>query len=94
MRFTALIYAPAWLAATKAEDAPQNDQRLHYDLIKYRSVDPQIADAAFRVVRRHTWYLRPETVTFALFSDRVDSTTKQEMAQKISELPVIQDSLT
>ena len=38
------------------------------------------------MIRRHLWYLRPQTVVFALFGPNVDTTVKDEMAQKLSEV--------
>ena len=96
--FIALIYAPAWLSASAAADAPVNDLILLQRLLRYRDVDCQIADAALAAIRRHLWYLRPHTVVFALFSDKVEDSVKQEMAERLSSLPVpevfVQDNVS
>ena len=81
VHFTALIYAPARLYANPAAGAPVND-RLLERLLKYRTMDCQTVEAALTVVRRHLRYLRPQTVVFALFSDKV-GTLKREMAERL-----------
>ena len=86
--FTALIYAPAWLSASQAVDAPVNDLLLLKRPVQYRKVDSQIAEAALPVIRWHLWYLRPQTLLFALFSDSVEDAVKLEMAEKLATLPV------
>lgn len=88
VQFLALIYVPAWLAAPFAADAPRNDLVLYQRLLRYKSVDKEIAAAALQVIRRHIWYLRPQTVVFALFSPSVDEAVKDKMAQKLSAVAV------
>ena len=83
--FTALAYAPTWLSASQAANAPVNGLLL---LEQYRKVDSQIAEAALPVIRRHLRYLRPPTVVFALFSDSVENAVEQEVAEKLATLPV------
>ena len=81
--FIALAYAPTWLSASQAVDAPVNDLLL---LKQYRTVDSQIAEAALPVIRRPLRYPRPPTVVFAVFSDSVENAVKQEMAEKLTTL--------
>ncbi|XP_042236617.1 uncharacterized protein LOC121875929 [Homarus americanus] len=61
--FVSLLYTPAWLKSPVAEDAPVNDLQLHHELLRYKAVDCEVADAALAVASRHLWYLRPQTVT-------------------------------
>ena len=83
-----MLYVSAWLAAPLAADAAVNDLQLYQRLLKYRAVDEEVANASLAVIRRHLWYLRPQTVVFALFSDKVEDAVKQEMAEKLSSLSV------
>ena len=62
--FLAQFYVPAWLSATAAADAPVNDLLLIQRLLKYRTVDGEVAEATLAVIRRHMWYLRPADCRF------------------------------
>lgn len=42
-----------------------------------------IADVALKKIINHLWYLNPECVTFSIFDDRVDNSTKLKMAERI-----------
>ena len=64
-----------------------NDLLLLKRPVQYR-IDSQIAEAALPVIRWHLWYLRPQTLLFALFSDSVEDAVKLEMAEKLATLPV------
>ena len=86
-KFLSLVYVPAWLGAPQTADAPHNDAALFNQLQAYRQVDEQVAGAAIKVMKRHTWYLAPETVIFALCSGRVTDTVKGAMASKLLETP-------
>lgn len=88
VQFIALLYVPAWLAAPVTADAPVNDLTLYQRLLRYKAVDKEIAGAALKALRRHLWYLRPQTVMFALCSDKVGARVKEEMALKLKTLAV------
>lgn len=82
-RFLALIYVPAWLKAPVTADAPFNDSMLWNLLLEYRQIDETVACAALSVLKRHPWYLAPETVMFSLCSRHVSDVVKAEMAMKL-----------
>ena len=82
-RFLALVYIPAWLKAPAAADAPHNDVMLWNQLQELRQVDDQVARAALAVLKRHPWYLAPETIMFSLCSNQVSEDVKTEMALKL-----------
>lgn len=86
-KFLALVYVPAWLSAPLTTDAPYNDASLLNQLQAYKLVDDQVASAAMKVVKRHTWYLAPETAIFALCSDKVGESEKSAMAEKLLATP-------
>ena len=50
--FVALLYTPAWLACPVAADAPFNDIQLHQDLLQFKAVDGEVAEAVLAVVNR------------------------------------------
>ncbi|KAG7154923.1 hypothetical protein Hamer_G031178, partial [Homarus americanus] len=89
--FVSLLYTPAWLKSPVAEDAPVNDLQLHHELLRYRAVDCEVADAALAVVSRHLWYLRPQTVVLSLCSEKLSAAEKKEMATKLSCLEETND---
>ena len=101
VQFVSLLYVPAWLSAPLAADAPGNDLQLYQDLVRYRAIDKDVAQAALNVMRRHTAYLRPETVVFSLASDAVSEEDKASkaaalLAKEVSEddAPLVIDSCT
>ena len=55
--FVSLLYTSACLRSVVAEDAPVDDLQLHRELMRSRTVDGQVADAALAVATRHLWYL-------------------------------------
>jgi len=65
------LYTPAWLACPVAADAPALDLALQQDVIHYKTVDIEVAEAALRVATRPVWYLWPQIVPLALCSRRV-----------------------
>ncbi|KAG7168743.1 hypothetical protein Hamer_G027206 [Homarus americanus] len=89
--FLSLLYTPAWLKSPVAEDAPVNDLQLHHELLRYRAVDCEVADAALAVASRHLWYLRPQTIVLSLCSEKLSAAEKKEMATKLSCLEETND---
>ena len=92
VQFISLLYVPAWLSAPLAANAPGNDLRLYQDLLRYQTVDKEVADAALAVMRRHMAYMRPETVVLSLTSEAVSAEEKAEMALKLLSKPVCDDA--
>ena len=85
--FIALIYARAWLTAPLAADAPIRDLELYRDLQRFRDVDRPVADAALAVLRRHTAYLRPQTVVLSLASDEPEPGQREALAAALLSQP-------
>ena len=81
--FLALIYIPHFLSCSIGCDATVNDLTLYKKLFEFRSVDPQLADEALVVLRRHGWYLTPEVAIFSLFSSRVSNDEKSRLASRL-----------
>ena len=68
-----------------AADAPLYDLQLYRDLQWFQDVDRPVADAVLAVMRRHTAYLRPETVVLSLALGAVDADQRQaELWQQTS----------
>ena len=82
-RFICLLYVPAWLTAPLAAEAACTDLRLHQTLQRFREVDEVVAEAALNKMRRHTSYLRPETVVFCLASEAVNADHRADIASTL-----------
>ena len=85
-QYTIKFYVPSFLLATLGRDAPSNDLNLYKSTLKYREVDPELADLALETLDRHRWYLTAQVVPFALFSDNVTEDEKSRMAARLLSL--------
>ena len=81
-KFTTTIYIPHFLASSIGCNSAIDDFLLFKKLFNYRSVDPQLADEALVVMRRHCWYLVPELVISTLFSAKL-SDEKSRLAYNL-----------
>ena len=81
--FLSLFFTPRWMTAPLAADAPLHDLTLMHDMIKYRELDSDIANAILCKMANHKWYLTQEIVPFSLFSSRVPNKLKHDIALKI-----------
>ena len=70
-RYAVLHYVPSFLLSSSGRDAAVNDLQLYKSLLRYQSVDQELAKSALATLNRHLWYLAPHTVMFALFSKKV-----------------------
>ena len=84
--FTATIYVPYFLASSMGSDAAVNDILMYMKLFAFRSTDPQLAEEALVVLRRHGWYSTPEVVMFSLFSTKVSEDEKARISCKLLRL--------
>ena len=85
--FVTLIYARAWLTAPLASDTPLADLQLYRDLQRFQAVDQPVADAALAVLRRHTAYLKPQTVVLSLASGTATADQRQALAAALLSQP-------
>ena len=83
VQFFTLIYIPYFLKASVGADSSFNDLDFYNKLFKYRRIDSVLAEKALEVLGRHGWYLVEQTVSFALFSNKVDRDTKSHIASKM-----------
>jgi hypothetical protein len=85
--FYVLVYAKAWLTAPNAADAPVNDLQLFNQLQRYKTINKTIANAALDKLSNHLWYLGPEYVPLALFSDQLNNEEKRKLQMAIVAAP-------
>jgi len=66
-------------------DASVNDLECLKNLINYKETDAEVAEAAFKKLLSHRWYLTEETVAFCFFSDNslVSIKIKESMALRL-----------
>jgi hypothetical protein len=74
-----LAFCRFWMQCPKAVDAPANDLQLYQYLHKYKSVNKRIAMSCIKKFENHLWYLGPELVPLALFSNIVTIPDKRKM---------------
>ena len=89
--FIAVWHAPNFLKCAQAASAPANDLQLFYDMMKLSEVkDPELSRIGYHVtesVQRHTSYLKPSQVIFALFDETSSPADRQKLASALSEIP-------
>ena len=84
--YAVIHYVPAFLLSSCGRDAAIYDLRLYKALLRYQAVDKELAESALATLNRHLWYLAPQTVMFALFSNKVSEDTKSRMAARLLTL--------
>ena len=86
VNFLCLIYSRWWITCTSAVDAPWHDICLYQEIQKYTPVNPDVAASALKAFKRHLWYLCPEMVPLALFSDIIPKLELQYLAERLLEV--------
>jgi hypothetical protein len=81
--FIVKCYVQAWFSSPNAIEAPLNDILFLNKLEEYKLHIKRVADVALKKIINHLWYLNSECVTFSIFDDRVDNSTKLKMAERI-----------
>ncbi|XP_063615921.1 uncharacterized protein LOC134789152, partial [Penaeus indicus] len=85
---------PKYCRSSLRSDAPWNDLQLFKRMILYAAVNPHISQSSLTAFKRHMWYLTPEMVPLALFSDSVPNNERQGLAERLLTLkPDDTDSL-
>ena len=77
----------AWLSCPKTSDAPFNDLHLLRQIKQYYSVNPTISQAASKKFQAHLWYIGPEMLPLALFSDKLQVEDKRQLIAAIRRFP-------
>ena len=70
-----------------AAEAAYNDLRLYQNLLHFREVDEVVVEAALNKMRRHTSYLKPETVMFCLAFKAVSADHWADVASTLLTRP-------
>ena len=83
VNFAALVYVPWWLTSTESSDSPINDFTLVKNISNYSDIDKDCSESALMSLNNHLWYLTPELLPFCLFSDHLDTDSKDRVASKI-----------
>jgi len=88
--FLALFYTPMWMPAVVSADAPLLDLTFIHSMIKYQTVNREIAYAVLKKMFNHRWYLTEEIVQFVLFSKHptITKQMKEDIAAKLLITPV------
>ena len=84
-QFFVLFYTTSWLYASLVADALCNDLKLIHQMMDYRAVENEIAEAALQKFLKHRWYLTAELVVFAMFSSNqnIFVSNPEEMAKTL-----------
>lgn len=77
--FASLVYVKSWISCPNASDAPVNDLFLFQQLKQFAVVNKTISEAAVKKFQNHLWYLSPELVPLALFSNKLKTEEKRKM---------------
>ena len=81
--FFTTLYIPHFLRSSIGCDAAVNDLAFYKHLFHYKNVDSSLAEAGLDVMRRHGWYLVPELIPCALFSNKLEDEEKSRLASKM-----------
>jgi hypothetical protein len=81
--FIVHVYSAWWLKCEQRRNAPWNDLMFYKTMLRYRIVNSTISEAAIKAFDRHLWYLTPELVVVALFSDVVPSDVLRDLADAL-----------
>lgn len=90
--FLVLIYVKPWFNATNSSMAPNQDLTLVKNLVEYKKIDSDLANAALSKLLNHLWYLNSEQVVFGLFDPTLPPQVKVNMASKLLALDDEEDS--
>jgi len=83
--FVCHVYVKAWISCPLASDAPVNDLQLYKNIKQYAEVNKAVADAALKNIDRHLWYVGPELVPLALFSNKVSVEEKRRIIEHMQQ---------
>lgn len=84
--FAVKIYLKNWFECPKATLAPANDLQMMKDLLKYKATNLKIANAAFKTMSRHMWYLSEKLIGLAFFESTVSVEQKRAMVLSLDKI--------
>ena len=85
--FTVVFYAKAWFISPLSSSAARNDLTFHYNVLRYREVEPKMVFTVLKSIHRHLWYTTGQAVTLALADTGLDVSEREEMAKILHKLP-------
>ena len=83
--FVSHVYVKAWIACPLACDAPVNDLQLFKHIKQYVEVNKVVSDTALKKLEHHLWYVGPELVPLALFSNKVSVEQKRRIIERMQQ---------
>jgi hypothetical protein len=83
--FASHIYVAAWISCPVTRDAPVNDLLLFRQISQYAVINKVVSDAARGKLERHLWYIGPELISLALFSNKVSSDQKRSIVSAMCQ---------
>ena len=83
--FVSHVYVKAWIACPLACDAPVNDLQLFKHIKQYVEVNKVVSDTALKKLEHHLWYVGPELVPLALFSNKVSLEQKHRIIERMQQ---------
>jgi len=92
VNFATLLYSEWWMTCSSAVDAPWHDLQLVHNLLKYKTVSPNVADSALRASKQHLSYLTAEMIPLALFSSVVPMHERRGLADKLLSIQPVAPS--
>ena len=85
--FTVVIYAKAWLTSAISTSAARNDLVFHYNVLRYREVEPSVAFRVLQSIQNHMWYTTGQLVILALADPSLEADEKEKMGKTLHSLP-------
>jgi len=82
--FYAVLYIKAWFTSPLVTEAAVNDLNFWKQLMFYKKVNRGIAEKALEKLQNHLWYLSPELVPFALFSQQISMDEKKKIQRELA----------
>jgi len=83
--FVSHVYVKAWISCPLASDAPVNDLQLYKNIKQYAEVNKAVSDAALKKIDHHLWYVGPELIPLALFSNKVSVEEKRLIIEHMQQ---------
>lgn len=85
--FLTLIYVRYWNRSSILFDTGINDLNFLKDLEQYAILDGAVSQVAMDGISRHLYYLSEELIVLCLFSDKISSNEKNQIATRLLQMP-------
>lgn len=84
--FIALYYAKWFLTSSLTACSPRLDLEAIWDMKRYKTFRPDIAQKCLTSMANHPWYLHPTLIPFSLLDAGVPDDEKRDIADKIFDI--------